>query len=202
MKKPAFLKKKNILKALGYDMEHWVRVVQNREMFAFLATLPASEMAAMEISGEGGSIWEKKGGFKTYEDLSYPHFDICSSPTEGRAYDIIIADHVLPHVVWPLRMIKNAKAMLRPGGYLMISSSFLIHANERPTDCSRWTATGLKHLLIEGGFRQERIRTGSWGNYPCAAANLKRLGTKRGWFRSLKNDPRFPVTSWAFAQND
>jgi hypothetical protein len=30
-------------------------------------------------------------------------------------------------------------------------------------------------------------------------ANLKRLGKKRG-FRSLHNDPRYPVTSWAFAR--
>lgn len=200
MKKPAFLKKKRLLAALGYDMEHWVRVVENRAMSAYLDGLDVGSMDALEISGEGNSAWPRKYAFKSYTDLSYPDYDICEGPVAGRMFDIIIADHVLPHVAWPFRMARNAKAMLRPGGHFLLSSSFLIHANHRPLDCTRWSATGLKHLLIEAGFEESAITADSWGNYECAVANLKRLGTKMGWGRKLENDPRYPVTSWAFAR--
>ena len=134
MKKPAILKKKRILKALGYDMEHWVRVVQNREMFSYLNKLDVLKLDALEISGND-SIWSKTVGFRSYTMLCFPEYDVCAGPAEGRFFDVIIADHVLPHVAWPLRMVKNAKAMLRPDGHLLISSSFLIHVNDRPIDC-------------------------------------------------------------------
>jgi hypothetical protein len=34
----------------------------------------------------------------------------------------------------------------------------------RPVDCSRWTARGLKNLLVEGGFEADRVQSHQWGN--------------------------------------
>jgi hypothetical protein len=59
----------------------------------------------------------------------------------------------------------------------------------------------MKSFLADAGFDRESIVTGSWGNRACVRANLsKRRWPRRGWFGSLKNEPEFPVTVWAFAK--
>lgn len=89
--------------------------------------------------------------------------------------------------------------MLKPGGYFLVTTPFLIKVHPVPHDCTRWTETGIKYFLHEGGFPMEDTVTGSWGNRACVKANFKRWA-RRGWFGSLKNEPDFPVSVWALAR--
>lgn len=199
MGKPRFLKKKAILKALGYDLTHWVRVEQNRACLDFLKSLGAENLDAMEISG--GDSPFKALPWKSYTEPFYPDYDICAGPMD-RQFDVIILDHVFPHLLWPYRAARNIHAMLKPGGAAVITSSFLIRVNYAPVDCSRWTELGLRNLLIETGFKDENIQTGAWGNRWAVITNLFRLGKRRGWFRPLRNEPNFPTSVWAFARKE
>jgi hypothetical protein len=192
-----FWKKKVLLGALGYDFTHWVRYVQYQEMFAYMRALPVERMDALEISG--GKLWRQTFPFRSFTEAHFPDYDLCAGPLGERKFDVVILDHVLPHVLYPRRACVNALAMLKPGGRFLVSSSFLIHINQA-TDCSRWSAMGLRHLLMDAGFPEDGIVTGSWGNLSAVKVNLTRLGEKRGWFRSLKNDPKYPTTSWAMAK--
>ena len=88
---------------------------------------------------------------------------------------------------------KNKKEIKK---YSMLSI-FKIH--QVPVDCSRWTELGLKHFLAECGFPIKEIRTGSWGSQACVKANFKSWA-RRGWFKSLVNEPDFPVSVWAIAK--
>jgi len=121
-------------------------------------------------------------GFRTDLSTSYPEYDLCAGPLTPSAYDLVIAEQVLEHVLWPFRAVRSAYAMLRPGGWFLVATPFLIRVHAYPNDCSRWTELGLKHLLIEGGFPEEGISTGSWGNRRCVKANFNRFPSWIPWW--------------------
>jgi SAM-dependent methyltransferase len=187
---------KRILERIGYDTTDWVRVVMYRRAFAFIRELEPERLDALEISA--GPQWRRQFQFRSYTEMNYPDFDICSDALPQR-FDLIIADQVFEHLRWPARAARNVHAMLKPGGCFIIATPFLIRVHKSPIDCSRWTVEGLSYFLQEAGFPPEGITADGWGNRACVKANLTRW-RKRGFFGSLKNEPEFPVMVWAFAR--
>ena len=117
------------------------RVVLERETKKLVSELPTGGMDALEISGDR---WARHG-FRSYVSAKYPKYDVCKEPLPS-SFDIIIAEQVFEHLLWPHRAAKNVYAMLRPGGYFLVTAPFLQKIHEYPVDCSRWTETGLKYL--------------------------------------------------------
>ena len=89
--------------------------------------------------------------------------------------------------------------MLRPGGYFINITPFMIRHHPIPFDCTRWTETGMRHLLIDVGFDDDDVRTGSWGNAAAVRAKFHRWA-RAGWQWRWRNDPNFPITVWAIAE--
>jgi SAM-dependent methyltransferase len=172
----------------------WCRVVMDRETEKFVGTLNYDSLDALEISG---TKW-KAFGFASYRNISFPEYDLCDQPLELNKFDIIIAEQVLEHVLWPFRAVSNLYKMLRPGGILVVTTPFLLRIHDEPADCSRWTEVGLKYLLAAGGFDLSNITTGSWGNRACVKANFDYWRRWIPWKHSLTNEPEFPVVVWAF----
>lgn len=185
---------KRLLSAVGYDHRLWARVAMYEQCFALLRELEPAKLDALEISA--GPEWRTLG-FRSFATANYPEYDVCAAPL-GREFDLVIADQVFEHLLWPYRAARNVRAMLRPGGHFLVTVPFLIRIHREPEDCTRWSETGLRHFLAECGFPLERIRTGSWGNRACVRANFRRW-VRRGWFGSLANEPDFPVAVWALA---
>ncbi|GAA4535425.1 methyltransferase domain-containing protein [Mycobacterium paraffinicum] len=167
----------------------------NRETRKMVQALQPHELSALEIAGD---YWGHTEQFKTYRSIHYPEFDICATPLPEQ-FDLIIAEQVFEHLLWPYRAGKNVFEMLRPGGHFLITTPFLIRIHAAPYDCSRWTETGIRYFLAECGFDLERIQTGSWGNRACVRANFTRWAWHWPW-RSLRNEANFPVSVWALAQ--
>jgi len=186
---------KRMLDAVGYDHRLWARVVMYEQCFAWLRGLDPSRLDALEISS--GPEWRKLG-FRSFTASSYPEFDVCEGVLP-RQFDLVIADQVFEHLLWPYRAARNVRSMLRPGGHFLVTVPFLVRIHREPNDCTRWTETGLRHFLAECGFPLERVRTGAWGNRACVKANFRRW-VRRGWLGSLENEPDFPVAVWALAQ--
>ncbi|MDW5317244.1 methyltransferase domain-containing protein [Rhizobium sp. PL01] len=184
------------LQSVGYETDDWVRVVMYRDSFAFIHTLGPEKLDTLEISG--GVQWRREFKFRSYRTTEYPGFDICSQALPQQ-FDLIIADQIFEHLKWPMRAARNVYTMLRPGGYFVIATPFLLRVHASPIDCNRWTETGLSCLLQEAGFAEEDITTNSWGNRSCVLANFNRW-QKAGFMGSLKNEPNFPVMVWAFAR--
>ncbi len=184
------------LRQLGSSEEHWARVVMNRQTQEFVNSIGHADIEALEISGEG---WKEFPSFKSYRSVQYPSFDICTSQLDDH-FDLIIAEQVFEHLLWPYRAGRNVFDMLRDGGYFLITTPFLLKVHPSPHDCSRWTETGLKYFLAECGFPMERIQTGSWGNRSCVVSNLRQWTRYRRFLHSLKLDYRYPIHVWAFAQ--
>jgi len=190
--------KPSIKKFLGIRNQQWARVVMDQECMSFISSLQVKKMDAIEMS-PSSTRW-KDLGFNSYSYTTYPEHDICTSPLKISSYDIVIMEQVLEHVDWPQRAICNVFKMLRPGGWFIVSTPFLFRIHAYPEDSSRWTERGLKCLLIECGFQNEQIQTGSWGNRACVKANLTRFPSWIPWWHSLKNEPLYPVVVWAFAR--
>ncbi len=185
-----------MLRAVGYDPVDWVRTVMYRECYQLLEQLGPAQLNALEISA--GDRFANAVQFGSMTTTQYPDFDICSETLE-RQFDVVIVDQVFEHLQWPYRAIRNVYEMVAPGGHALITTPFLIKVHNVPIDCTRWTELGLNFLLQEGGFESEGIETGSWGNRACVKSNLRHW-SKAGWFRSLKNEPDFPVSVWALAK--
>ena len=184
-------------KLIGYDpnAKHWCRVVMDEETDKLINNLPIASMNAFEISGDK---WKSKG-FKSYKSAQYPDFDICSTATEEK-FDLIIAEQVFEHLLWPYQAAKNVHSMLNPGGYFLISTPFLIRIHNFPVDCSRWTETGLKYFLAECGFELSNTVTGSWGNEDCVVANFYDWMPFNPKKHSLQNNEEFPLVVWALTK--
>lgn len=176
--------------------KHWARVVMNSETRKLIAGLQPSTLEVLEISGNAWGRWMT---FRNYKSVVYPEFDISESTSEEK-FDLIIAEQVFEHLLWPYRAGKNVHRMLNQGGYFLITTPFLVRIHSGPTDCSRWTETGIRYFLAECGFSLERIQTGSWGNRACVRANFSQWSRYRRLVHSLRNEPSFPVVVWALAQ--
>jgi SAM-dependent methyltransferase len=181
---------------IGYDTTDWMRVVMYRECFAFIDRLGPGRLDVLEISG--GPHWRRQFNFRSYRATEYPDYDVCAEELPER-FDLIIADQVFEHLPWPYRAGRNIFAMLKHGGYLIVTVPFLVRVHSSPIDCCRWTESGLSYLLQECGFAEADVQTGSWGNRACVKANLTHW-RKRGFFGSLANEPDFPLAVWAFAR--
>ncbi len=176
--------------------KQWGRVIMNRETLKLVTELNPSTLDVLEIFGYN---WDKKLSFKSYKSLHFPDFDICESSTPEK-FDLIIAEQVFEHLLWPYRAATNVLQMLNPQGYFLVTLPFLIKYHGAPHDCTRWTETGIKYFLAECGFPIESIVTGSWGNRSCVKGNFTKWTRYRAWQHSLRNDPTFPVCVWGLAR--
>ena len=180
------------------------RVVMHRNSRRMIQRLKPESWDGAEISGKYG----KRFDFQSYTQFGYPTYDICAGPftdPESGAvlqFDLILANQVWEHLDRPNTALRHVRDMLRSGGYFWIAVPFFIPFHAAPNDCSRWSARGLKNLLIEGGFDEERIDAQQWGNRAAAARNLE-----PGWppkydkeTDDLTNDPEMPLCAWALAQ--
>ena len=195
---PKSFRIKDMAIRMGFNTTDWARVVMYQECNAFIESIEPETIDVLEISGGGNSQWGQRFKFGSYTSTSFPDFDICAEVID-RQFDLIIADQVFEHLAWPMRAGRNVYTMLRRGGYFVIATPFLIRVHEDPIDCSRWTEQGLSYLLQECGFQALDIKTGSWGNRKCLEANLSKWH-RYGFYRSLANEPNFPVVVWAIAR--
>lgn len=179
------------------------RIVMRQQSRQWIKDLQPANLRVAEISGKWGEYFP----FHSYEAFRYPEYDICAGPFadakgQVRKFDLIIADQVWEHLDRPYAALKNVRKMLRRGGYFYIATPFFIPYHGAPIDCSRWSARGLRNLLIEGGFAEDEIRSAQWGNRAAARRNLETPWPPEydAATDDLTDDPEFPLTAWALAR--
>lgn len=179
----------------GAENKTWSRVIMQQKTHQIVESLKPHNLKVLEISGD---YW-KNNNFKEYRTVQYPDFDICENVIQEH-FDLIIAEQVFEHLLWPYRAGRNVYRMLEQNGYFLISTPFLVQIHNYPIDCTRWTEIGLKYFLAECGFTLEKIQTDSWGNRSCTEANFRLFGRRyRRRLHSLKNERFFPYHVWAIA---
>jgi SAM-dependent methyltransferase len=191
---------KKLTKKIGFNSEQWIRYPAYKLIKKKLLTYPINTFETLEISA--GEYWKENFKFKNYTEFNFPRNDICRQLKLKKKFDLIIADNVWEHLEYPYRATKNIYKLLKPRGIFLVITPFLIRIHNIPNDCTRWTKEGLKYLLIESGFKTNKIVTHSWGNRSCVISNLRTddSWTRVGFYKDFKNDDLFPVQIWAFAQ--
>jgi SAM-dependent methyltransferase len=177
--------------------DQWARVIMNRETERLVCSINPEMRSALEISGDS---WKKRATFRQYRSVDFQTLDICAGPLQDEKFDIVIAEQVFEHLLWPYRAVRHVYQMLNEDGVFLLTTPFLIKIHQYPVDCSRWTELGIRHLLAEGGFNIDLITTGSWGNRACIKANWKQWKIYHPWRHTLNNEPDFPVVVWALAR--
>lgn len=179
------------------------RIIMQKTSRRWLTELDPAAMEAAEVSGKFG----RRFAFKSYTRFRYPKHDICKGPYVDAAgevlhFDIVLANQVWEHLDRPYAATRHVLEMLRPGGYFWLATPFFVPFHGDPVDCSRWSARGLKNLLIEAGFDAARIRADQWGNRHAARRNLEAEWPPeyRRETDDLADEPDFPICAWALAQ--
>jgi SAM-dependent methyltransferase len=181
-------------------LEQWQRVPLIEALNRHVEGLGPQRLEAAEISGadHAGKPW------KRFESLNYPAFDLCAPLAEELrgAFDVVLCEQVIEHVVDPNVAAENLRGLVRPGGHVIVSTPFLIRVHELPMygmkDYWRFTPRGLQTLLERAGLEVDTV--GSWGNRSVVVRNLYYWPAYRRW-HSLRNEPNLPVQVWALARN-
>ncbi len=178
------------------------RIVMQQISRQWLQDLDPASLDAAEISGN----WGERLGFRSHQAFHYPDFDACLAPFRNEAgkvmkFDIILANQVWEHIERPYAATKNVLRMLRPGGWFWLAVPFFVPFHAAPVDCSRWSARGLRNLLIETGFEEDSIMSAQWGNRAAALRNMEaEWPPEATGDDDLTNDPEFPLVAWAMGR--
>lgn len=179
------------------------RVEMQRSSRRMIRNLGPETLDVAEISGK----WGRMFNFRSYQQFRYPRHDICEGVFAGKdggmlQFDLILANQVWEHLDRPYIATCNVLDMLKPGGHFWLAVPFFIPFHAAPKDNSRWSARGLKNLLIEAGFAESAIQAKQWGNRNAALRNMEEV-----WppvydeaTDPLDNDPDMPICAWAMAQ--
>jgi SAM-dependent methyltransferase len=178
------------------------RIVMQQTSRDWIRALGPRSLDVAEISGK----WGESFAFRSYQTFRYPQHDPCAAlfrDDEGRPlkFDLILANQVWEHVDRPHAATRNVWKMLRKGGWFWLAVPFFIPYHAVPVDCTRWSARGLRNLLIEGGFDEASIKSAQWGNRAAALRNLETpWPPEHRPDDDLTDDPDFPIVAWAMGQ--
>ena len=179
------------------------RVVMQRNSRRMINGLDPATLDVAEVSGKWGRMFD----FKSYTQYRYPEYDVCAGPytdAEGTTlkFDLILANQVWEHLDRPYAATRNVLKMLKKGGHFWVAVPFFIPFHAAPMDNSRWSARGLKNLLIEAGFDEDAIISKQWGNRNAALRNMEEVWPPayNSETDSLDNDPEMPICAWALAR--
>jgi len=84
--------------------------------------------------------------FQQYENVNIVS-DINNLPFLNNAFNLVILAEVLEHVESPKDLMAEIQRVLQMGGYLVLTSPFMIGFHASPNDFQRFTIPGLKLLL-------------------------------------------------------
>lgn len=83
----------------------------------------------------------------------WPEVDVIADahnlPFADGSVDGIIYSWVIEHLADPALVIKEAHRVLRPGGYIFLTTNFVFPYHSSPNDYYRWSREGLRRLLKE-----------------------------------------------------
>jgi SAM-dependent methyltransferase len=79
-------------------------------------------------------------------------------PMADASVDVVLSTQVLEHVRDPQLYLAETLRLLKPGGYVVLTTHGIMHFHEDPVDYWRWTSEGLSKLLRDTGFEIVEMR--------------------------------------------
>jgi SAM-dependent methyltransferase len=75
-----------------------------------------------------------------------------AQPFRGETFDTVLGLSMLTYLPEPLRMLEEARRVLRPGGVLILEFTQMVPLHDEPHDYFRFTRYGAEWLLRRAGF--------------------------------------------------
>jgi SAM-dependent methyltransferase len=90
--------------------------------------------------------------------------DAYGVPFDDASFDTVLLTEVLEHLEEPVRALREAHRLLRPGGAAIVTTPLFFPLHEEPRDFFRYTPFGLEHVLRAAGFEDVEVRplSGQW----------------------------------------
>lgn len=85
---------------------------------------------------------------------------VCSAldlPFPDDSFDTVVSTEVLEHVPNPQRALREMHRVLKPGGFLILSTPQYWPRHEVPYDFFRYPYDGLLHLVKESGLETQKV---------------------------------------------
>jgi SAM-dependent methyltransferase len=145
------------------------------------------------------------GGSEVVEG-HYPDCDLLSLPFGAEQFDYLVSDQVIQHIAGsPQQVFDESRRVLKPGGWVVHTTSCVNPIVRAPGDYWRFTPDGLR--LLCRGF-SEVVEAGGWGNPHIVWVDwlgLRYEGVPAWRWHPLHrvataNRSDWPVTTWVIAQ--
>lgn len=78
-------------------------------------------------------------------------------PLKNNSVDVVTLFMVLEHLAEPLEALKDCHRVLKPNGYLALTTVQYWHTHNYPSDYFRYTKQGLIYLCSKAGFKVKKI---------------------------------------------
>lgn len=110
-------------------------------------------------------------------------------PLEDAAVGAVLLTQVLEHVPDPAAVLREAARILRPGGGMFLTASFVWELSEVPFDFWRFTPASIERLLVLAGFVDIQVKPRS-DCFTAVAQLLRNLNGAMGRAPDGRDDER------------
>jgi SAM-dependent methyltransferase len=150
----------------------------------------------------GKSVLDLGAGEKPYAPLYSQYFGSCTStdvpysrhdvrsvdvmasadalPFEAGSFDCVICTEVLEHCARPFDVVGEISRVLRPGGWLFVTTPFLRPLHEMPHDYYRYTPSALREFGNAAGLTVSFIRPR--GDYVAVLLAVLLMPVGKAWY--------------------
>lgn len=151
------------------QLEHWLWTFRDRLI----------SKSVLDIGAQNPRRWLGEG-YRTFGHTSDVQADIKGDllhcwPTHGdSSWDAIVCTEVLEHCADPFHAVANMRALLKPGGLLLVTSPFMWpdHRTDDYPDYFRFTEQGWQLLLSD--FEDVKVTSARWTSEASALLDLVR----------------------------
>lgn len=181
----------------------------NYNVYLFLKDYLPTKPGVLNVLDFGGTLILKQFPDKfNITKTSYPAVDIHRTDFPSESFDIVAADQVFEHIIFPHLAMLEIHRLLVPGGIAIITSCAYNPHHEAGGfhDNWRFMVDGMKMLSMPfaGGIKI----CGSWGTVRAISIRAEKGMSGGDWstFRKIrdeeiqKNDNGNPFQTWVVAQ--
>ena len=169
------------------------RALAQKESHSLLAKiLPRYSRGVVVDLGCGDKPYREYARAKKYIGVDRKNGDVISdvlkTPLKDNYADTVLSTQVLEHVQNPQQLLRESYRILKPGGYLILTTPMVWPIHDDVDDYWRFTDLGLRYLAKTAGFKVVDCRPmGGFISiiWQMTAALLERPTYHRGCFRYL-----------------